>query len=169
MLRGLRKAAWGFAAMALLSLSPGTANAEAARTARPAPAVLIAAAKATPLEKFQVKDEIKALKLEAWLKERVGKKGQIAWRSTSCRAKVEDRDIYNSPICVEAIIRYRNGISLTVGVGFDEKSPRAAPVATAMWGSIAVKGRGCEFLRHPDYIDAALENIDEMIKTGRCS
>jgi hypothetical protein len=164
----LRKAARGFAAAMLLSLLPGVAGAEAARTARPAPAVLIAAAQATPLEKFQVDDKIKALKVEAWLKQRVGKKGQIAWRSTACRAKVEDRDIYNSPICVEAVIRYRNGVSLTVGVGFDEKAPRTAPVANAMWGAISVKGRGCEFLRHPDHIDAALLNIDDMIKAGRC-
>lgn len=127
-----------------------------------------AADKATPLAKFQVKDELKELKVEAWLRQRVGKKGRTAWRSTSCRAKVEDRDIYNSPICVEAVIRYRNGISLTLGIGFDEKSPRTAPVANAMWGSIAVKGRNCEFLRHPDLVDAALENIDDMIKTGRC-
>jgi hypothetical protein len=166
--RPLRKAACGFAAAALLSLPPGIAGAETARTARPAAGVLIAAAKATPLAKFAAQDAIKAFKIEAWLKERVGRKGQIAWRSTSCRAKVEDRDIYNSPLCVEAVIRYRNGISITVGVGFDEKAPRAAPVANAMWGSIAVKGRGCEFLRHPDYIDAALLNVDPMIKSGRC-
>jgi len=38
-----------------------------------------------------------------------------------------------------------------------------------MWGSLAVKGRGCEFLRHPDYVDAALTSIDETIKAGRCN
>jgi hypothetical protein len=167
MIPSLREAACGLVAAALLALLPNAASAETART-RPAPAVLIAAAKATPLAKFAVQDEIKEFKIEAWLKDRVGKKGQIAWRSTSCRAQVEDRDIYNSPICVEAIIRYRNGISITVGVGFDQKAPRTAPVANAMWGSIAVKGRGCEFLRHPDYIDAALLNVDPMIKSGRC-
>ena len=135
---------------------------------RPAPSVLIAAAKATPLEKFQVRDEIKGLKVEAWLTRRVGTKGRIAWRSTSCRAKAGDRDLYNSPICVEAVIRYRNGISLTVGIGFGETAPGAAPVADAMWGSVAAKGGACEFLRHPDHIDAALENIDDTIKAGRC-
>jgi len=150
---------------ALLALAAAPA---AAQGKRPAPSVLIAAAKATPLETFQVKDEIKDLGVEAWLKRRVGKKGRIAWRSTSCRAKAGDRDLYNAPICVEAVIRYRNGVSLTVGIGFSEKSPRTAPVADAMWGSIAVKGSGCEFLRHPDHIDAALENIDDMIKAGRC-
>ncbi len=169
MIEGFARAFSRGFAVALLLASPGFAAAEAPRTGRPAPAVLIAAAKATPLAKFAVKDELKDLAVERWLVNHAAKKGRITWRSTSCRAKVEDRDIYNSPICVEAVIRYRNGISITVGIGFDAKAPRNAPVADAMWGSIDVKGKGCEFLRHPDYIDAALANVDEMIKSGKCS
>ena len=140
-----------------------------ARTVPATPAALIAAAKATPLAPFAVKDELKDLKVEAWLKQRVGKKGQIAWRRTSCRATVGDRDLYNSPICVEAVIRYRNGVSITVGIGFDERKERPEQYPSTMWGSLDVKGKGCEFLRHPDYIDAALTSIDETIKAGRCN
>jgi hypothetical protein len=72
------------------------------------------------------------------------------------------------PLCVEAVIRYRNGVSITVGIGFDARADRPEQHPSAMWGSLAVKGRGCEFLRHPDSIDAALTSIDETIKAGRC-
>jgi hypothetical protein len=149
-------------------MSIAAASNAAAQGKRPPAAALIAAAKAAPLAPFQVKDEIKDLKVEAWLKRRAGTKGRIAWRATSCRSQVNGRDIYNSPICVEVAIRYRNGVVLTVGIGFDETAPRPEQKPNAMWGSIAVKGKGCEFMRHPDYIDAALMDIDVMVKAGRC-
>jgi hypothetical protein len=150
-------------AAALLLVPPHAAE------ARNAPAAaFIAGAKAMPLSKFSQQDHIKDLKVEAWLKQRVGAKGRIMWRRTSCRAKAGDRDIVNSPICVEAVIRYPNGVSIIVGIGFDRRAERPEQHPDAMWGSLAVKGRGCEFLRHPDYIDAALTSIDETIKAGRC-
>ncbi|HEY7610026.1 MAG TPA: hypothetical protein VIF14_12395, partial [Alphaproteobacteria bacterium] len=104
--RILRRVARGIAAAALVAASAAGAPAAAKR---PPAAALIAAAKATPLAPFQVSDEIKDFKVEAWLRERVGRQGQITWRATSCQAKVEDRYIVNSPICVEAVIPYRNG------------------------------------------------------------
>lgn len=121
-----------------------------------------------PLSKFWEQEDIKDLKVEAWLKQRVGAKGRITWRRTSCRAKVGDRDLVNSPICVEAVIRYRNGVSIIVGIGFDQRADRPEQKPDAMWGSVDVNGRGCEFLRHPNDIDAALTTIDETISAGRC-
>jgi hypothetical protein len=161
---------WGAVAKAaaLVVLFAATSGTAAAETKRPPAAALIAAAKAAPLAPFQVKDEIKDLKIEAWLKRRAAAKAQIAWRATSCRSQVNGRDVYNSPVCVEAAIRFRNGVVLTVGIGFDETAPRPEQKPNAMWGTIAVKGKGCEFMRHPDYIDAALADIDVMVKAGRC-
>lgn len=155
------------AAAAVLVLT-GFSGLGAAETKRPPAPALIAGAKATPLAPFQVKDEIKDLTVEAWLKQRVGAKGRIGWRATSCHAKVGDRDIYNSPICVEATIRYAKGFTITVGIGFDARAPRPERKPDAMWGSLAVRGKGCEFFRHPDYIDAALTTMDETIKSGSC-
>jgi hypothetical protein len=131
--------------------------------------VLIAAAKAAPLAPFQVKDEIKNLSVEAWLKARAGAKARVTWRASSCRATVDGRHIYNSPICVEAVIRYPRGFSITVGIGFDARDPHPERKPDAMWGSLALRGKGCEFFRHPDHIDAALTSMDETIKAGRCS
>jgi O-methyltransferase involved in polyketide biosynthesis len=163
---GLRSVARGIAAAALMAACAAPAQAE---VKRPPAAALIAGAKATALAPFQVGDEIKDFKVEAWLRARVGRKGQITWRATSCRAKAEDRFIVNSPICVEAVIRYRNGISLVVGIGFDARAARPEQHPDAMWGEIAVRGKPCEFLRHPDHSDAALRNMDELVKEGRCN
>jgi len=155
----------GVAAAALIFVFAGSAPAEAKR---PPAAALIAGAKVTALAPFQVSDEIKDFTVEAWLRQRAGRQGKITWRATSCQAKVEDRYIVNSPICVEAVIRYRNGIALVVGIGFDARAAKPEQHPDAMWGEIVVRGKPCDFLRHPDHIDAALRNMDELVKAGKC-
>ncbi len=166
----MRNQGWHRAApmLALAALMTAMPSLSQAQRARPSAAALIAGAKATPLAKFEVKDELRELTIEPWLNERVGRKGRIAWRTTSCHARAGDRVVVRSPVCVEAVIRYANGVTLTVGIGFDEKAPRPEQNPNAMWGSIAVRGRGCEFLRHPDRIDGALAAMDDLVKAGRC-
>src|SRR5512132_285753 len=90
----LRRTACGFAAALLLA----AAASAAAETRRPSASALIAAAKATPLADFEVMEELRGLKVEAWMKQLFGAT-PIAWRATSCRASA------NVAICVEATVR----------------------------------------------------------------
>lgn len=133
---------------------------------RPAPAALIAAAKATKLADFEVMDELHGLTVEAWMKKLYGT-APIAWRAKTCRELAGDRMSVNSPICVEATVRLKN-VTFTLGVGFDENVPRPERKPNAIWGSVAVRGKGCEFYRHPDQIQQGRVQIDEMVRTGRC-
>lgn len=134
---------------------------------RPAPAALIAAAKATKLADFEVMDELRGLTVEAWMKQLYGS-APIAWRAKTCREIAGDRMSVNSPICVEATVRIKGGVAFTLGVGFDEGAPRPERKPNAIWGSVAVRGKGCEFYRHPDQIHQGRKQIDEMAKAGRC-
>lgn len=159
----LTVAARAAAAAVLLGLVAAPALAQGKR---PAPAVLIAAAKATKLADFEVMDELRGLTVEAWMKKLYGA-APIAWRAKTCREVAGDRMTVNSPICVEATVQLRN-VAFTLGVGFDEEAPRPERKPNAIWGSVAVRGKGCEFYRHPDQIQQGRVQIDEMVKTGRC-
>lgn len=133
---------------------------------RPAPAALIAAAKASKLADFEVMDDLRGLTVEAWMKKLYGT-APIAWRAKTCREVAGDRMSVNSPICVEATVRLKN-VTFTLGVGFDENVPRPERKPNAIWGSVAVRGKGCEFYRHPDQIQQGRVQIEEMVRTGRC-
>ena len=150
-------------AAALLGLVAAPVMAEGKR---PAPAVLIAAAKATKLADFEVMDELRGLTVEAWMKKLYGT-APIAWRARTCREVAGDRMSVNSPICVEATARLKT-VTFTLGVGFDENVPRPEQKPNAIWGSVAVRGKGCEFYRHPDQIQQGRVQIEEMVRTGRC-
>jgi hypothetical protein len=163
MISRLNLAARAAAAAALFGLVAAPALAQGKR---PAPAALIAAAKATKLADFEVMDELRGLTVEAWMKKLYGA-APIAWRAKTCREVAGDRMSVNSPICVEAIVRLK-GVTFTLGVGFDEEAPRPERKPNAIWGSVAVGGKGCEFYRHPDQIQQGRVQIDEMVKTGRC-
>jgi len=144
-----------------LAAAPGLAQGK-----RPPPAALIAAAKATKLADFEVMEELRGLTVEAWMKKLYGQT-PIAWREKTCREVAGDRMSVNSPICVEATVQLKN-VTFTLGVGFDEEAPRPERKPNAIWGSVAVRGEGCEFYRHPDQIQLGRGQIDEMVKAGRC-
>ncbi len=159
---------WGLAASAcaaaaLLATTGAPARAQAKR---PAPAVLVAAAKATKLADFEVMEELRGLTVEAWMKKLYGA-APIAWRARTCREVAGDRMTVNSPICVEATVRLK-GVTFTLGVGFDENVPRPERKPNAIWGSVAVANKGCAFYRHPDQIQQGRAQLDEMAKAGRC-
>jgi hypothetical protein len=155
------------AAFLLASLTAGASTA-LAEARRPSAATLIAAAKATKLDQFEVREELRGLTVERWVKQMFGTRA-IAWRATSCRSSANGRTMTASPICVEATVRFPAGVSFTVGVGFDEKAARPQEKPNAIWGSISVRGKPCGFLRHPDQVHAARAQIDEMVKAGgRC-
>jgi hypothetical protein len=155
------------AAFVLASLLVGAAPA-AAEARRPPAAALIAAAKATQLDAFQVREELRGLTVERWLKQLFGAR-PIAWRATSCRSSADGKTMTASPICVEASVRFAAGVAFTLGVGFDEKAARPQDKPNAIWGTIAIRGKPCDFLRHPDQIHEARPQIDEMVKAGgRC-
>ncbi len=166
-MRNMTRLAAAIGAAALVTFATGAERTHAAG-ARPSAAVLIAAAKNTELDKFEVMDELRPLKVEAWLK-KLGDNRPIAWRSKVCRAKAEERNKVNAPICVEATIRFDKGVVLTVGVGFDEEVVRPQEKPNTIWGAVSVRGAPCDFLRHPDQIQLARKAIDDMVKAGgRC-
>lgn len=164
MLRNSRKAARAIAAAAVLVLSATSAFAEAKR---PAAAALIAAAKATALADFEVSEEIRGLKVEAWMRKLFGT-APIAWRATTCQAAAGLTVMVNSPICVEATVRVKASVVFTLGVGFDENAPRPERKPNAIWGAVEVRGKHCDFYRHPDQIQQGRPQMDEMAKAGRC-
>ena len=88
--------------------------------ARPPNPVLIAAAKKAALDKFEVMAEIRGLTVEAWLKKLFPGRA-IVWRGAVCRAKAGDAASVDSPICVEALVRFEKGVVFTLGVGFDDQ------------------------------------------------
>lgn len=149
-------------ALLMLAVAPAPAQGK-----RPAPAVLIAAAKATKLAGFEVMEELRGLTVEAWMTKLYGAT-PIAWRAKTCREVAGDRTTVNSPICVEATVQLKNGVAFTLGVGFDEEAPRPERKPNAIWGTVAVKGQGCELYRHPDQVQQGRKQIDEMVKAGRC-
>ena len=166
-MRNLTRLAATVGAAVLVTLATGAERTHAAG-ARPSAAVLIAAAKNTKLAEFEVMEELRPLKVEAWLK-KLGDNRPIAWRSKVCRAKVEERDKVNAPICVEAAIRFDKGVVLTVGIGFDEEAARPQEKPNTIWGAISIRGAPCDFLRHPDQIHLARKAIDDIVKAGgRC-
>ena len=166
MLGTARRAA--LAGLAALAYAHGAPEPSIAET-RPSAATLIAAAKKVPLAQFQVMEEIRDITVEPWLRRLFGANAGIAWRSGSCRAGTDDRATVNSPICVEATIRFKHGVAFVLGIGFDEKAARPQDHANALWGNITVRGRHCDLLRHPDHIQHAPEAINAMIKAGgRC-
>lgn len=151
--------------LAGLVLGAASASAEARR---PSAATLIAAAKATKLDEFQVREELRGLTVDRWMKRLFGTR-PVAWRATSCRSPADGRAVTAWPICVEGTVRLPAGVSFTLGVGFDEKAARPQEKPNAIWGSISVRGKPCDFLRHPDQVHDARPQIDEMVKAGgRC-
>ena len=52
--------------------------------------------------------------------------------------------------------------------GFDENAPRPERKPNAIWGSVAVGGKPCEFYKHPDQVHKGRPKLDEMVKAGRC-
>jgi hypothetical protein len=157
------RAARAAVAAALLGLIAAPASAQGKR---PAPAVPNAAAKATKLADFEVMDELRGLTVETWMKTLYGA-APIAWRAKTCREVTGDRMSVNSPICVEATVRLE-AVTFTLGVGFDEDAPRPERKPKMIWGWAAVRGKGCEFYRHPGQIHRGRAQIDEMAKAGRC-
>ena len=165
--RGLRRAiaaavavgcAWG-----VLAAAPASAEAK-----RPPAAALIAAAKATQLKNFEVSEELRALTVEAWLQKMFGTR-PIAWRATTCQTAAERGTQAGSPICVLAAVRFEAGVTFTLGVGFDEAVARPQDKPNTIWGTIAVRGKQCDFLRHPDAVQKARPQIDVIVKAGgRC-
>jgi hypothetical protein len=150
----------------LASLVLGAGAAAEAR--RPSGAALISAAKAAQLDQFQVREELRGLTVERWMKRMFGTR-RVAWRATTCRASANGKAVIASPICVEAAVRLAAGVTFTLGVGFDEKAARPQEKPNAMWGTITVRGKHCDFLRHPDQIHDARAQMDEMVKAGgRC-
>jgi hypothetical protein len=153
---------------AALGLVAVALAANAAAETRPPAAALIAGAKRTPLDRFQVRDELKGLTAEQWLKRTFGAR-PVAWRATSCRSAANGKPMTASPVCVEATLRFAAGVSFTLGIGFDEKARRPQDHPNAMWGVIAIRGRHCDFLRHPDHMHEIDKSIDAMVEAGgRC-
>jgi len=135
--------------------------------ARPSNTVLIAAAKKAPLAQFEVMEEIRRLTVEAWLKKLFPGRA-VVWRGAVCRAKAGDAASVDSPICVEALVRFEKGVVFTLGVGFDDRIAKPQDKPNAIWGSIAMRGRHCDFYRHPDAVQQAPNAIADIVKAGRC-
>jgi hypothetical protein len=154
-------AAAGFA----FALLAGPAVSAAAK--RPPNTVLIAAAKKAALEKFEVIEEIRGLTIEAWLKKLFPGRA-IVWRGAVCRVKAGDAASVDSPICVEALVRFEKGVVFTLGVGFDDQVAKPQDKPNSIWGSIAIRGKHCDFYRHPDPIQQAPQAIADIVKSGRC-
>ena len=136
-----------------------------AQTARPSAAALIAGAKKTLLDKFEVRDELRGLTVETWLKQMFGAR-PIAWRASSCRESANGHAMIASPICVLAVVRYPAGVAFELGIGFDAKAARPQDHPNAMWGRVIIRGRHCDFLRHPDRMHEMQLALEEMVKAG---
>lgn len=148
--------------MVTASTAPGLAEGK-----RPAPAALIAAAKAIKLVDFEVMEELRGFTVETWMKKLFGA-APVAWRAKTCRAAAGDRMAVDSPICVEGTVRLQGGVTFTLGVGFDEEAPRPERKPNTIWGSVSVGGKVCEFYRHPDQVQLGRAQLDKMVKAGRC-
>lgn len=154
--------------LAVAGASIALAAAAAAETRRPADAALVAGAKRTPLDRFNVRNELRGKTVEPWLKELFGGR-TIAWRATSCRAEADGRVMIASPLCVEATVRFDRGVAFALGIGFDDKAARPEDHPNALWGTITVRGEHCDFIRHPDHMVDLDKGIDEMVRAGgRC-
>jgi hypothetical protein len=149
--------AGAFAVAALLALAAAPALAQGKR---PAPAALIAAAKATKLADFEVMEELRGLTVEAWMKKLYGN-APVAWRAKTCREVAGDRMSVNSPICVEAAVHIRAALSRSAG--FDEEAPRPERKPNDLGLVMARKGLRVTATR-PD--PAGRKQIDEMSKAG---
>ena len=155
------------AAAAGLALVLATGLDASAAAKRPPNTVLIAAAKRAALAKFEVMEEIRGLTVEAWLKKLFPGRA-IVWRGAVCRVKAGDAASVDSPICVEALVRFEKGVVFTLGVGFDDQIAKPQEKPNAIWGSVAIRGKHCDFYRHPDPIQQAPNAIAAIVKSGRC-
>jgi hypothetical protein len=164
MTRWWRRVAMVAAVVVLAGTSSGAAQGK-----RPPAAALIAAAKATKLADFEVADELRGLTVQAWMAKLFGAQTPVAWRASNCKAAAGEQQMVNSPICVEARVQLKAGVAFTLGVGFDENVPQPERKPNAIWGSVSVRGKPCEFYRHPDQVHQGRPQLDEMVKAGgRC-
>ena len=58
---------------------------------------------------------------------------------------------------------FEKGVVFTLGVGFDDQIAKPQEKPNAIWGSVAIRGKHCDFYRHPDPIQQAPNAIATIV------